>query len=78
MPPKWTRKPGGRRVRVRKGNSGIPAPTILHHLSVCNTVPSSRDNHDEDDDEDDNDDGDNGTGMCYTLSSCRPGRLVSK
>ena len=50
MPPRWTRKPGGRRVRVRKGNSGIP----------------------------DDDDDDNGTGMCYTLASCRPDRLVSK
>ena len=38
---------------------------------VCNTVPSSIDNYDDDDD-------DNGTGMCYTLASCRPGRLVSK
>ena len=41
---------------------------------VCNTVPSSIDNYDDDDDDDD----DNGTGMCYTLASCRPGRLVSK
>ena len=39
-------------------------------VCVCNTVPSSMDNYDDDDD--------NGTGMCYTLSSCRPGRLVSK
>ena len=47
---------------------------------VCSAVPFSRDNYDEDDDDNDDDDndGDNGTGMCYTLSSCRPGRLVSK
>ena len=25
MPPRCTRKPGGSRVRVTKGNSGIPA-----------------------------------------------------
>ena len=35
------------------------------------------DNYDDDDDDGDDDD-DSGTGMCYTLSSCRPGRLVSK
>ena len=40
-------------------------------VCVCNTVPSSMDNYDDDDD-------DSRTGMCYTLASCRPGRLVSK
>ena len=68
---------------MRKGNSGIPAPPIsivAVYEYVCNTVSFSRDNYDEDDDDNDDDDndGDNGTGMCYTLSSCRPGRLVSK
>ena len=76
MPPRWTRKPGGRRVRVRKGNSGIPAPPMFNQslvaLFVFNTVSSSRENYD------DYDDDDSAARMCYTLSSCRSGRLVSK
>ena len=80
MPPRWTRKPGGRRVRVRNGNSGIPAPPMFNQslvaLFVFNTVSSSRENYDDEDDDDDDDD--SATRMCYTLSSCRSGRLVGK
>ena len=69
------RKAGkGEEGELRNTCTTNDAQTIVA-VCVCNTVPFGRANCDDGDDDDDDD---KRTGMCYTLSSCRSGRLVGK